>query len=82
MRMCGMFGVHGTRAHIGGLIKQHGVRTARLVDAVRAYLSDPDQAARAGEAGRRYAETHFDLDRVADRFEAVIKSALAHKVMS
>lgn len=53
-----------------------------FVDAVRAYLSDPDQAARAGEAGRRYAETHFDLDRVADRFEAVIKSALAHKVMS
>ena len=47
--------------------------------AVNAYLDDPAAAARAGAAGRAYAEEHFDLDRVADRFETVIKTACQEK---
>ncbi|WP_422385473.1 glycosyltransferase family 4 protein [Oceanicaulis alexandrii] len=47
--------------------------------AVNAYLDDPAAAARAGAAGRAYAEEHFDLDRVADRFETVIKTACPEK---
>lgn len=44
--------------------------------AVRSYLDHPRKAERAGKAGRAYAEANFDLDRVADRFEAVMDKAL------
>lgn len=35
------------------------------------FAQDPVAAERAGAAGRAYAEANFDLDRVADRFEAL-----------
>lgn len=49
--------------------------TDGFVAAARGYAADPDAAARAGAAGRAYAETHFDIARVADRFEDVFRSA-------
>lgn len=48
-----------------------------FVTAAKSYLDDPARAERAGQAGRAYAEANFDLDRVADRFEAVIEKAMA-----
>lgn len=39
------------------------------------YVGDPELRRRQGAAGRRYAEENFDLQKVADRFEAVIASA-------
>ncbi len=48
-----------------------------FVSAAKAYLDDSEKAQAAGRAGRAYAETHFNLDRVADRFEAVIDQALS-----
>ena len=52
---------------------------AGFVAAAEAYLEDAEKALAAGKAGRTYAETHFDLDRVADRFEAVIDRALSSR---
>lgn len=46
---------------------------AGFVEAARFYAADADAAARAGAAGRAYAETHFDMSRVADRFEEVFR---------
>lgn len=45
--------------------------------AVRVFIDDRETALRVGSAGRTYAEEHFDLDRVTDRFAAVIMTALA-----
>ena len=49
---------------------------AGFVAATRVFLSDPEAARVAGEAGRRYAEENFDLARMADRFEAVFRKVL------
>lgn len=46
-----------------------------FVAAVRRFLDDREVSAAAGLAGRAYAEAHFDLDHVADRFEAVLARA-------
>lgn len=35
-------------------------------------LADPEARRRMGEAGRAYAESHFDIDKIADRFEALL----------
>jgi glycosyltransferase involved in cell wall biosynthesis len=35
-------------------------------------MADPEGRARMGKAGRAYAEAHFDIDRIADRFEALL----------
>lgn len=43
------------------------------------YVANPELRQRQGAAGRRYAEMHFDLQKVADRFEAVIASACARQ---
>ncbi|WP_203290894.1 glycosyltransferase family 4 protein [Maricaulis parjimensis] len=51
--------------------------TDGFVTAAQSYLDNPAEAARAGKAGRAYAEANFDLDRVADRFEAVFERALS-----
>lgn len=46
-----------------------------FVEAVRTLLADPQAREAAGRAGRAYAEEHFDLDRIADRFESVLQQA-------
>lgn len=51
-----------------------GFRAAAL-----AYANDPEKAAKAGLAGRKYAEDNFVLSRVADRFEALFSDAVAEK---
>ena len=43
------------------------------------YVANPELRQRQGAAGRRYAEMNFDLQKVADRFEAVIASACARQ---
>ena len=48
-----------------------------FVAAAIRFLVGPVAARKAGEAGRRYAEEHFRLDAVADRFEAVFNKAAA-----
>lgn len=45
---------------------------AALADAVSGLLDDAPQRAALGAAGRAYAEAHFDPERVADRYEAVL----------
>jgi len=47
-----------------------------FVEAALAYADDPQAAASAGIAGRTYAEAHFRITDVADRFEAAFASAL------
>ncbi|PAP77813.1 glycosyltransferase family 4 protein [Rubrivirga marina] len=48
-----------------------------LADAVLALLDEDTRSGRMGAAGRAYAERAFDLDAIADRFEAVLTGALA-----
>lgn len=43
--------------------------------AARALLADPELRASTGAAGRAYAETSFDIERITDRFEAVLHGA-------
>lgn len=43
------------------------------------YVANPELRQRQGAAGRCYAEMNFDLQKVADRFEAVIASACARQ---
>ena len=45
---------------------------AGFFEAANALLNDPDGRARMGAAGRAYAEQHFPLDKIADRFEALL----------
>ena len=42
-----------------------------FVDAIRSLLGDGDLRERMGLAGRAYAETHFDIGQVADKFETI-----------
>jgi len=53
--------------------------TEGFIGSVRTILSDPEKAAEMGAAGRRYAESHFDVARVADKFEEVIRSVSARR---
>jgi len=46
-------------------------------DAVAAVLEDGCAAQRMGEAGRKYAEAHFPIGAVAERFEEVLTAAAA-----
>lgn len=46
--------------------------TAGFVAAAEALLADPDRRARHGQNARRYAEATFDIERITDRFEAVL----------
>jgi colanic acid biosynthesis glycosyl transferase WcaI len=50
-----------------------------LISAARTMLSDPEALARAGAAGRAYAIRTFDIERIADRFEAVAYRAVDRK---
>ena len=47
--------------------------TEGFVAAARAFAADPDSARRAGDAGRAYALANFDLERVTDRFETLLR---------
>ncbi|MBN2906256.1 MAG: glycosyltransferase family 4 protein [Rhodobacteraceae bacterium] len=58
-----------------GMVVAPGDR-AGFMAAARAYADDPQAAARAGAAGRKYAEQNFDIARVADRFEDVFLRAV------
>lgn len=46
-----------------------------FVQAALSYRNDPEGAKAAGAAGRAYAETHFDLGKVAERFEKLFAEA-------
>jgi colanic acid biosynthesis glycosyl transferase WcaI len=54
---------------------------AGFVAAAREMLGDAQQRRRWGEAARAYAESTFDITKIADRFEAVIQQAVqrAHR---
>jgi glycosyltransferase involved in cell wall biosynthesis len=41
-------------------------------DAARRLIESPDLRRQLGHAGRRYAETHFDIRRIGDQFEALL----------
>ncbi|MBI1417892.1 MAG: glycosyltransferase [Limimaricola sp.] len=46
-----------------------------FVAAAKAFRNDPELAAAAAATGRAYAEANFDLSRVTDRFEEIIREA-------
>lgn len=48
-----------------------------LAREVGAMLDDPARRRLAGFRGRRHAERHFAIDRIADRFELIMEGALA-----
>ena len=50
-----------------------------FVDGVLALASDPARCARIGRKAREFAETHFAIDRIADRFEAAFNSGLVRR---
>ncbi|MEX0626376.1 MAG: glycosyltransferase family 4 protein [Chloroflexota bacterium] len=52
---------------------------AGLAAAARAMLADRDRLRSAGEAARGYADSHFAIAPIADRFEDVIASALKRR---
>lgn len=45
-----------------------------LIAAAKTLQNDPEQARRAGEAGRRYAERTFDIDVISGRFLSIIEN--------
>lgn len=47
---------------------------AGFTQAIQAIVSDPGKASIMGRSARDYAEQHFSVDRVSDRFEAVFAS--------
>ena len=53
-----------------------------FVEAVRALINDPEAREAAGRSGRAYAEEHFDLDRIATRFETVLQTARQDMIAS
>ena len=64
-----------TRAGAGVVVPPGDARA--LSRAVLGLLEDDARRAAMGDAGRAYAERAFDLEAVADRFEAVLEGALA-----
>jgi glycosyltransferase involved in cell wall biosynthesis len=51
---------------------------AALAAALERLLSNPEQAARMGEAARRSVLEQYSLDQVVDRYEALFQEALQH----
>ncbi|MEM1128509.1 MAG: glycosyltransferase family 4 protein [Bacteroidota bacterium] len=47
-----------------------------FVRAAQALLADPSRRDRQGRHARHYAETTFDIERISDQFEAVLRSVL------
>ena len=60
----------GDGAHPAGLVVPPGHPDA-FAAAARTLLADADLRSRMGAAGRAYAERSFDIDTIADRFEAI-----------
>jgi glycosyltransferase involved in cell wall biosynthesis len=50
---------------------------AALADALVEMMRDPAELRRLGQAGRRRAETHFDIRRMVGHYEAMYEAALA-----
>jgi glycosyltransferase involved in cell wall biosynthesis len=59
-----------------GTVVDPGDRTG-FIEAGRAMLSDPTARQTAGRAARAYADSAFDIDTIADRFEAIVLDAVA-----
>lgn len=59
-----------------GVVVRPGDTQALLREA-EALRRDPERRSRMGRAARDYAERNFDLDRIADKFEEVIRSVRA-----
>jgi glycosyltransferase involved in cell wall biosynthesis len=57
-----------------GLVTEAGDR-AEFLDAAAALATDLDLRTRSAAAGRRYAETHFDIGAITRRFEGVFLQA-------
>ena len=64
-------------------VLESGAGVAVEPDDVQAFIreaemlrTDPDRRSRMAASARQYAERHFDLDRIADRFEEVFEAAL------
>lgn len=57
-----------------GLVTEAGER-AEFLAAAAALAGDVDLRTRSAAAGRRYAETHFDIDAITRRFEGVFMQA-------
>ena len=50
---------------------------AAMVDAIKTLLAmSPDERWEAGLRGRRYVETHHDMEKLAERFEACLRDAI------
>jgi glycosyltransferase involved in cell wall biosynthesis len=64
-----------------GTVVDPGDRTG-FIEAGRAMLSDPTARQTAGRAARAYAESAFDIDTIADRFEAIVLDAVASSARS
>jgi colanic acid biosynthesis glycosyl transferase WcaI len=54
-----------------GIVVEPGDRRA-LTEAAQQLASDPELRAQAGDAGRRYAVSAFEIEAITDRFEAVL----------
>lgn len=50
--------------------------TSAFVAAAEKLYNDPEVRARMGKNAREYADTTFDIEKVADRFESIFESAL------
>jgi colanic acid biosynthesis glycosyl transferase WcaI len=54
-------------------------RLEQVPDALERLLGDPADLERMGQAAHRYAEERFSPDRVAERWEAVLESAVRRR---
>jgi colanic acid biosynthesis glycosyl transferase WcaI len=61
-----------------GFVTSPGDASA-FVDRVLALAADAASCAHFGRQARKFAETHFAIDRIADRFEAVLESTLPNR---
>jgi colanic acid biosynthesis glycosyl transferase WcaI len=61
-----------------GIVTDAGDRAAFVAEA-RRLADEPALRIRLGEAARRYAESTFRIERIADRFEAVLSSTFADR---
>lgn len=55
----------------GGIVVGPHDHTA-MANALKLLFSDPNAREHAGRSGRRYADEHFDIDQISDRFERVL----------
>jgi glycosyltransferase involved in cell wall biosynthesis len=53
--------------------------TAAFVDAAKRLRDHAEERVRMGNGGRSYAESRFDLRRIADRSETVFAEAMAQR---